>query len=151
MTGKWKPRAPKFWMKDESSYAKFVAACKKAKGRNIVAEILDPLRIMPDLPDDVRAAARGFQIRPWYSAAELARLWPLICIGIGGKQSGMKPSPASLHKRLVQCGLPRLQKWDGSTTFLHHGKPIEFFICADVWAIASQRFTQTDLDRIMSQ
>jgi hypothetical protein len=141
------------WLKykaDDSSYALFASACKRAGARNIVAELLDPLRIATDLAPDVRAARTGFHSRPFYSAVELARLWPLICIAVGAKKRASKPTPATLHKRLVESGLPRLQRWDGSTMFLHHGKPAEFFIVQDVWRTAAMRFSQTDFDRIVA-
>jgi hypothetical protein len=149
MAVRLRSRLPVFY-KTDSSYAAFVSACKRAGPRNLVAEILDPLRIARDTaPADVQAAIRGFQRRPWYSAAELARLWPLISIGIASKHRGSAPSPASVHKRLIECGLPRLQKWDGSTQFMFNGKPQDFFIVADVWKIAGRRWTQADFDRVM--
>jgi hypothetical protein len=136
--------------RDDTSYGAFVAACKAAGPRNLVQELLDPFAIMLDPPADVRAALDGFKARPWYSAAELSRLWPLVCIGLAGGKQGNKPAPEQVALRLAQEGLPRLKQWDGSTTFLHNGKRQEFFIVQDVWKIASLRWTQQDFDRSMS-
>ncbi|WP_395652571.1 hypothetical protein [Brevundimonas sp.] len=138
--------------KDDTSYRLFVDACKAAGERNLVQELLDPFVLVQRAAPrpDLGAAINGFQARPWYSAAELARLWPLVCIGLACKQQGRSPSPAKVAERLTHFGLPRLKQWDGSTGFKHHGKVQDFYVVQDVWKIANQRFTQTDFDRIVS-
>jgi hypothetical protein len=146
-------RAARGWRED-TSYSAFVAACKRAKDRNLVSELLDPFRLAVASGDDgngIAPAVAGFKVRPWYSAAELARLWPLVCIGLAQKEQGRSPSAATVAKRLTECGLPKVKQWDGSTLFMHNGKPTEFFIVQDVWRLASKRFTQTDFDRVMSK
>lgn len=140
--------------KGDSSYRDFVAACKRAKDRNLISELLDPFRLSVahgDADTGVSAAVAGFKVRPWYSAAEIARLWPLICVGLIGREHGRAPSAATVAKRLSECGLPKVKQWDGSTTFLHNGKATEFYIVQDVWRLASKRFTQLDMDRVMSK
>lgn len=134
--------------RDDTSFAAFTAACKSCGTRNLVQELLDPF-IVAGSPETA-AALSGFRARPWYSAAELARLWPIVCVGLAQKQTGRRPSPATLAKRLIECGLPRLKQWNGSTEFKHNGKATEFFIVQDVWRIANQRYTQIDFDRSMT-
>lgn len=138
--------------RDDSSYRAFVEACKAAGDRNLVQELLGPFELVQRAAPqpDIGAALATFKPRPWYSAAELSRLWPLVCIGLACKQQGRSPSPVKLAERLTIHGLPKLRQWDGSQEFLHHGKRQEFFIVQDVWAIANQRYTQTDFDRVMT-
>lgn len=130
----------------------FVKACKAAGERNLIDELLDPFRLLVDAgkaPEDVAAAVRLFQIRPWYSAEELAFLWPLVSIGLAGKEHAWRPDPAQLHKRLVACGLPRLKDWGGGYTFTWQGQHKQWFIVQHVRQLSRLRFTQTDFERFM--
>ena len=138
--------------RDDSSYKAFVDACRAAKERNLVQELMDPfvLALRSTPRPDLAAAVSGFQARPFYSAAELARLWPLVCIGLACKQVGRAPSAKKVEERLIHFGLPRLKQWGGSTEFMHYGKPTQFFIVQDLWGMMNRRFTQLDFDRIMS-
>lgn len=155
MTRLFKPQSllrTRMGWSDDSSYKAFVDACRAAKERNLVHELMDPfvLALRATTKPDLAAAVNGFHVRPFYSAAELARLWPLVCIGLAQKQQGRAPSAAKLAERLIHFGLPRIKQWGGSYEFKHYGKPTEFFIVQDLWRIMNQRFTQNDFDRIMS-
>jgi hypothetical protein len=143
------------WQKREAehvSYGRFARACKNAGSRNLVDELLDPFRLTHlrgEAPSDVSAALRLFTPRPWYSVEELARLWPLVCIGLACKDVGRKPTPDVLRKRLGQY-LPLLRDWGGGTEYRWQGKWQEFFIVQDVHRVARLRFSQNDFDAVMN-
>lgn len=137
---------------DDSSVIRFVRACKAAKERNLVDELLDPFRLLVasgKAPADVAEAVRLFQVRPIYSAQELAYFWPLVCIGLAGKQKAWRPDAAWLHKRLVQCKLPRLRDWNGGYLYERHGAYREYFLVQHINKMRRQRYSQADFERIM--
>lgn len=115
---------------DTSSYALFARACRQAKGRNLIDELLAPFRLAVEEPDSdpaLAAAVRKFQVRPFYTPKELATLWPLISCGICGKRNRLSPSPAYLRQRLIDEKLPLVRRETGLTFFLHNGVYSEFF------------------------
>ena len=135
-------------MGDNSSFASFARACKRVGGRNLVNELLDPFRTLQNPAPDVVAALKAFQVRPWYSADELAMMWPLISVGLTGNERGFKPSPEQLHKRLKPL-LPRVKTWGGTYEFEWNGEWKEWFIVQSVQQIARLRWTRQDFERIM--
>jgi hypothetical protein len=139
---------------DDTTYARFAKACRQAKGRNLVDEIFDPLRLLHEAgkaPPDVAAALAVFQPRPFYTAETLASLWPWIAIGLGGKSNSYRPKPEALRKRLVECKLPLLRKEGGSTWFEHKGKYREFLVVQDVAKWSRLEITQERFDEIMGE
>jgi hypothetical protein len=129
-----------------------VRAVRKAKERNLVDELLDPFRLLAaqgKAPKDVSAALSLFKVRPWYSAVELAYIWPLVSIGLAAKDNAWRPSPERLAARLLDVGLPRVRTWSGDYTFTWQGREQEFFIVQDVARLQRLRFTQADFERVM--
>jgi hypothetical protein len=135
-------------MRDNSTFATFARLCKRAGGRNLVNELLDPFRALQNPAPDVAAALKAFQNRPWYSADELAMLWPLIAVGLAGSERGFRPSPEQVYKRLKPL-LPRVKSWGGDYEFEWNGERQEWFIVQSVQQIARLRFTQRDFERVM--
>ena len=137
---------------DDSAARLFVQACKRAGSRNLIDELLDPFRLLAaagKAPPDVAAAVRLFRPRPWYSAQELAFMWPAICLGIAGKQVGRKPDAATLSKRLVQYRLPRLKDWNGEYLYVWQGVAREYFLVQDVNRWRRLRVSQTEFEERM--
>lgn len=135
-------------MRDNSTFATFARLCKRAGGRNLVNELLDPFRTLQSPAPDVAAALRSFQSRPWYSAEELAGMWPLISIGLAGNERSFRPSPEQVHKRLKPL-LPRVKDWAGYHEFEWNGERKEWFIVQSVQQIARLRFTQKTFEAVM--
>lgn len=138
---------------DRSSVPLFVKACRAAKERNLVDELLDPYRLLVatgKAPADVKAAVSLFKARPFYSAQELAWFWPLISIGLASKERAFKPDAAALHKRLVEFKLPRIRQWDGSFDFVWQGVARHYFVVQDLRRWRNVRITQRQFEEIMS-
>lgn len=135
-------------MRDNSTFATFARLCKRAGGRNLVNELLDPFRVLQKPAPDVAAALKSFQSRPWYSADELAMMWPLIAVGLASSGVGFRPSPEQVHKRLKPL-LPRVKTWGGTHEFEWNGEHKEWFIVQSVQQIARLRFTQLDFWKVM--
>lgn len=138
---------------DDSSAALFVKAVKAAGARNLVDELLDPFRLLVasgKAPSDVQAAVHLFKRRPFYSAQELAYLWPLISIGLADKERAWKPDAAWLHKRLMRLRLPRIREWSGGYNFVWQGAARQYFIVQDVRRWSKVRLSQRDFEEILS-
>lgn len=133
---------------DQSTYALFAKACKAAGGRNLVEELLDPYRALSNPAPDVAAALKMFQVRPWYSAEELAAIWPLVSLGIAGNERATRPTPEYLFKRLVPL-LPRIRTWGNGYEFHWNGRWQQYFAVSSIAQLRRLRFTQTDFERVM--
>lgn len=146
-------KPPVRWISpDTTSAALFVQKVKKAGSRNLVDELMDPFRLLVETgnaPADVVAAVRLFQTRPFYSAQELCRIWPLVCVGLTGKKMAWRPDAARLHKRLVECKLPRLRNYEGGFDYAWQGVARQYFPVQDVQHWRKVRVSQRQFEEMM--
>jgi len=137
---------------DISSYARFSAACRKAGERNLIGEIIDAVNLKATMaPNSPIASGAGLlERRPFYTPAELSYLWPLICVGLAGKENGVRPpSPEHLRKRLLECKLPLLRQANGGTWFEWRGQKREFFVVQNIGSWGVRAWTQLEFDAAM--
>ncbi len=91
----------------------------------------------------VRAWLPHWQVRPWYSAAELAPLWPALALSLGINERLMPVKSAErLKNELLFSDLPRLTNADGTLEF--HGK--EYFIVERLHYWKKRKLTTEEFD-----
>lgn len=73
---------------------------------------------------------RQYQIRPWYTAEELATIFPHIAIQFMGSEAG-SPSPGQLSQELRESGIPYLVNRDDPRGFRWRGRLAQFLVVAD--------------------
>lgn len=137
---------------DRSIHGRFASAVRRAGARNLVDELMDPVRVnvaAGDAEPGMAAALASYRARPFYTPAELAILWPMIGAGFAGTKGVYQPTAAVLRAALVRAKLPLLLKTGGSTWFQHNGRLQEFFICSDLNRWAGRPITQEQFDQIM--
>lgn len=80
------------------------------------------------VPAAVQLVGTGgvFWSRPFYSARELAPLWPLLCRVCGAPRAG-RAGPATLARLLEDARLPKLRRADG-LLFEWRGRAEEYFV-----------------------
>ncbi len=110
-----------FW--ESETYA-IIKAMKRSGNRpGVIAEWKDAVERWADLPENlgnkdaaaVRAWLPAWQPRPFYTASELAPMWPALAIAIGATMRLAHPkSPMRLANELDFGGLPRVQMLDQS-------------------------------------
>ena len=132
--------------RQDTSYGIFVRACRAAGTRNLIDELFDPARISGN--HALEAAAAAFQPRPIYTAEELAALWPMICVGICGKERVYKPGPKELSLKLMDFRMPLLRK-SGGWHFEWEGKWRQFFIVSDINRLSARTWTQAEFEELM--
>jgi hypothetical protein len=105
-----------FW--ESETYA-IIKAMKRSGNRpGVIAEWKDAVERWADLPENlgnkdaaaVRAWLPAWQPRPFYTAAELAPMWPALAIAVGATMRLVHPKSAMrLANELDFGGLPRVE------------------------------------------
>lgn len=115
-----------FW--ESETYAIIKAMKRNGNRPGLIAEWKDAVERWANLPENARcadaAAVRAWlpawQVRPFYTATELAPLWPALAIAVGATMKLAHPkSPMRLANELDFGGLPRVQI---------EGQPTDYFI-----------------------
>lgn len=85
-----------------------------------------------------------FHIRPFYTAAEICMLFPLLQAQAGGKVRG-ELSPGEVSRALREAGIPYLKSADRPDGFLVRGRLQQFLVISDFerW---SQPLTQAEFE-----
>lgn len=71
------------------------------------------------------------QIRPWYTATELAMLLPQLAVPLYGNRKLQTTPAGEMSKQLRNAGIPYLLCRDDPRGFLLHGRREQFLILAD--------------------
>lgn len=98
---------------------------------------------------EIKDAVAHWQVRPWYTPEELAKMFPAIVEQqLGGKFQKSTPSGA-ISRQLRDAGIPYLQCADDPRGFKWRGKVQQFLIVAefDEWAMP---ISQEDFERYMN-
>jgi hypothetical protein len=147
------PWAGHYLRKPDNSFTRFASAVRRSGKRNLLDEIMDPVRVSVaagDAPPDLVAALAAYTRRPFYSPEELARLWPVVSVGLCGKSRGLRPTASAVRSNLALAGLPLLQRVGGSTWFMKNGRMHEFFIVSDVRHWTRGPISQETFDAAMA-
>lgn len=88
--------------------------------------------------------------KPFYTADELAYLWPALKIALGLRKSlELRPSAYRLANELEFHGLPLLKNANGTMTFQRPGlDPAKFFIVEHVHRWKGRAITQQEFDDV---
>ena len=136
----------------ERAYAKFAAACRAAKRRNLLDELMDPVRVQVafgDVDGALVAALNAYRRRPFWTPSELAKIWPIVCAGLMDEIKPFEPRPADLRSGLLRHRMVLLRKAGGSTWFARHGVMQEFFIVEDIARWSNRTVEQEQFDEVM--
>lgn len=136
----------------ERSYHAFAVACRKGGRRNLLDELMDPVRVQVasgDAEPALVAALAAYRRRPFWTPTELARIWPVVCVGLVALAKPFEPRPADLRAGLLRNGLPLLRKAGGSTWFARNGLMQEFFIVEDLMRWQNRTIEQEQFDEVM--
>lgn len=134
----------------ECGYRDFCRMIRQAGKRNLLDELLAPLQVQDALGKarpEVSAALALYTRRPFWTATELAHMWPLICDGIL-RRTPWKVTPRELRAALLRWQLPLLRNTDGTFDFERDGALQEFFIVEDCRNLATLALSQEQFDSL---
>lgn len=96
----------------------------------------------------VKAWLPHWQVRPFYTARELAPLWPVLAIAIGHtpRMAPVLKSANRLANELKFAGLPILGSYYTTSTVPH-----EYFIVERLHFWREQQLTQADFERVYQE
>lgn len=144
-----------FWKSDTYAVIKAMKATGNRPG--VIAEWIvraGAWASANDGPDAVavRAWLPLWQVRPFYSAAELAPIFPVLAWMLGGKDR-LPPtmSPERLAFQLDYGGLPRLEKPDLSTHYRNPvtGQTARYYIVEEIHRWSKQPVTQEEFENVL--
>ena len=136
----------------ERSYHAFAVACRKAGKRNLLDELMDPVRVevaSGDADPSLVAALAAYRRRPFWTPTELAKIWPVVCVGLVDLAKPFEPRPADLRAGLLRHGTALLRKAGGSTWFARNGLMQEYFIVEDIARWSNRTVEQEQFDEVM--
>ena len=98
-----------------------------------------------------RAWLAHYKPRPFYSAAELAPLWPALIAGLGLPDRKERPNTARLAAMLDYGKLPVLKNIDGTSTFRHPATDIatRYYITEQVHFWRKQKLSQEQFEEVI--
>lgn len=105
-----------------------------------------------DTPDAkaIKAWAPQWRHRPFYTAAELAPLFPVLALALKVEERYQPPkSPARLENELRFGGLPVVQNADGSDLFQVHGKLQRLFAVERLHHWKRITLSQTEVESML--
>ncbi len=124
-----------FW--ESETYA-IIKAMKRSGNRpGVIAEWKDAVERWANLPENlgnkdaaaVRAWLPAWQPRPFYTATELAPMWPALAIAVGATMRLAHPKSAMrLAHELDYGGLPRVQPMALENSMWNGNYPRDYFI-----------------------
>jgi len=86
--------------------------------------------------------------RPFYTAAELAPLFPALAIALALTSRWQEPKhPTRLRNELIMGDLPRLKNSDGTLDFIVNGRYHEFFIVEQIGRWKLRELSQTEFEQ----
>lgn len=138
----------------ERSYKAFAVACRKAGKRNLLDELMDPVRVQVasgDADGALAAALAAYRRRPFWTPSELAKMWPIVCVGLLDNIRTFDPKPADLRAGLLRNGMVLLRRAGGSTWFARNGLMQEYFIVEDIARWSNRTVEQDQFDEIMGK
>ena len=99
----------------------------------------------------LRAWLPHWQVRPFYTAAELAPIFPAIAVALGiAKKLPLRHGVGRLENELIYGGLPVLQNANGTDKFLPAlGPPQRFFIVERIPYWRDKVMTQAEFDHAL--
>jgi hypothetical protein len=89
-----------------------------------------PNAIEAKLARDVKAALGTIQIRPWYTADELAHMFPAIVGQLYGTKKTDATPAGEISRSLRNAGVPYLRNKDDHRGFMWHGRWSQFLVVA---------------------
>jgi len=136
----------------ERSYLTFARACRAAGKRNLLDELFDPVRVQVaagDAEPALVAALAAYRRRPFWTPTELAKIWPVVCVGLVDLAKPFEPRPADLRAGLLRHGMVLLRRAGGSTWFARNGLMQEYFIVEDIARWSYRTIEQAQFDEVM--
>lgn len=98
----------------------------------------------------VKAWLPMWHFRPFYTAAELAPLFPALALAAGYSDKLYAPKhPARLKHELEYGKLPKLRDYEGCTAFLRDGKQDEYFIVERLHYWTKRPVSQEEFERLV--
>jgi hypothetical protein len=95
------------------------------------------------------AAFGEWTVRPFYTADELVKIFPMLVTSGGFARSGGDLTAGRLSRQLRDAGLPMLKPKDNPDGFMWHGRRQHFLVLADI-ADWREPISQADFDRYMT-
>lgn len=97
---------------------------------------------------EIKNAMARMQVRPWYTAEELALMFPAISNTTQGR-AFKDVTAGDISRQLRSAGVPYLMSRDDPRGFMHKGRRVQYLVIADPeeWA---QPLTQADFERHMA-
>lgn len=98
---------------------------------------------------DVRQSLAHWQIRPWYTAAELALMFPSLVHGLLGSSFSRSTPSGAISRELRECGVPYLRSRDDPRGFVWRGAVRQYLVVSDFeeWRAP---LGQSDFERLMA-
>lgn len=98
----------------------------------------------------VRQTIDSIHIRPWYTPAELAMLFPMIVEQAMGSKHNRTTPAGAISRELRDAGIPYLISVNDPRGFWHQNRLQQYLIVADFqeW---DRPITQSDFERLMKQ
>jgi hypothetical protein len=129
----FKHRAPPAWAvnpKPENAVERLALAIRQNPSRNLLDELLDPLRLQGALNPDAQSsgilAALGGRLPvrapPWHTAEELCALWPLVCRGLLKMGKTPRITPEDMARKLARYKVPVVRNADEAAGFMWKGR-----------------------------
>jgi len=142
-----------FWSSHTYTIIKAMKMCGNSQG--IVSQWVGKAKRWSEVntgpdADALKAWLPLWRARPFYTAAELAPMFPALAIGLKLTSRWQAPKhPARLRNELIMGDLPRLQNTDGTLEFIQDGKFQEFFIVDRIGHWKKQVLTQEEFENVV--
>lgn len=129
----FKHKKPPHWAikpEPENTVERLALAIRQNPDRNLLDELLDPLRLQGALDRDKRlggileALGGNLPTRapPWHTAEELCAMWPLICRGMLKMGATPRMTPEDMARKLAKYRVPVVRNADGGAGFVWMGR-----------------------------
>lgn len=144
-----------FWKSSTYGVIKAMKATGNSPG--IVAQWIEGARLWAMANDGRDAAAvkawlPHWQARPFYTASELAPMWPALTVALGAsKYLPPKPSVSRLIFALDYGGLPRLKNQNGTVEFRSPvtGAGMSYYIVEQIHYWSKLELSQEDFENAL--
>jgi hypothetical protein len=116
--------------------------CREIGGLQVITQWLERNKYWAESQADIRGRnadiatelLRGWntlQLRPWYTAKEIAQMFPMISAALYGNRRLENTPAGEISKQLRNAGIPYLQNRDDPRGFLCMGRREQYLVLAD--------------------